>query len=350
MIVNLLIRRYCKNRFIMPKIVKRPSNKKSKPAPRKPRAPQQPVQTRRIPVSATPRPRVPGSGGSMSRLTAAMHICALSDPFCPPARNRKWPDGAGGTTVTMQLRGHLPVVAVSGSNQAYAQFFPALNYQSLVATTYLAGVYTLNSAYTALVISPNTYVGTYRVVTAGIIVRNTLPALTASGYMTVTRFSSTAGPSTSVTAGNEYSAITTTHSVVAGMEVALPFKPLGSAARAFTSLGGSPLTSWDTIAIELTGTGTSSGTVADVEMILNVECTLYPSYEIFQTWVPNTAPSNAVLANAADRVSTALTKSVTSSLENFGKEAEKVSNAVLNDLGPVGKAADLVLKGVESMF
>jgi hypothetical protein len=259
-------------------------------------------------------------------------VCAITDPFCANARGARYPDGAGGNTLTFQVRAHVSLATLSvGGTVAY--FLGSLPYSYIQAASYSAGNYTLNTTYTQTTQAQTwaAYLGTYRLTTAGIIIRNVLPALTAQGYIIVSKETTPPPVSSVIAAGDVYGNEVETRPLFAGQEVSVMFKPVGSIARTFSGGNSSTTTNtgWDNIKIEVSG-GPASTTVLDVEILYNVEFQLNLSNEGLHQFIANqnAAPAQHAI-EASNNVISKMGSIVTGGVEDVGaKVLDKVKNTV----------------------
>jgi len=263
-------------------------------------------------------------------------VCSLSDPFCQHAKGSKWPDGFGEATMTAQLRGHQTMITNSSGNDI-RYISPTIQYGIMTAASYTNPNFTLTANYSATagynIVSP--YINTYRVVSAGIIVRNICPALTAGGYIILTRQASMPAPSILVASGSVQGVDSATHSICAGMEVPIIFRELGTSSRTFVAPGVTSTTytpnGWDVVSIEIAGAPASTN-MLDIEYVYNIEFTLLPANVGLQQFLPVSGPSNSMAANVANKVSSTLSSLAYHGVEHFGKVA--VSAIVAKLAGP----------------
>jgi len=205
-------------------------------------------------------------------------VCVITDPFCPAAKNSKWPDGTSGNTLTQQFRGHVSLNTSLATGQFYYAFVPHAPYGYITGTV-AAGSVTLAASYTILQASSMlaTYGQAFRVVSAGCIIRCTASATNASGIVTLG--TSTAPQPTAVIAlGGELYQDTTVKALQPGMELSWISMPIGSTAREFSTLGtanpGPTSVDWTCLSIEMSGGPGSATTMADLEWFVNVEFTI----------------------------------------------------------------------------
>jgi hypothetical protein len=194
-----------------------------------------------------------------------------------------------------------------------------------------------------------TYGGNYRVVTAGVIIRNMLPALTASGYVIINRLGSAPALSATVTNGNTYAVDSATHPLVAGMEIPVIFRPSGSGSRAFQAqnTSGSQLTGeWDFLSIEVVGAPINTASVLDIEFVYNLEFELLNTYNSLQAILPSSAPSSGLTRQIADSASKAVGSLAHTSVNAFTAAAARYIGSKLASMGgPVTRGAGMLMLG-----
>lgn len=255
--------------------------------------------------SVVRNPQKVANNTSGSMRAACSRLCAITDPFCSQAKNAKWPDGLGGQTLTMQTRRHIALPTfTSGGNVAY--FGGSLPFAGLVAATYAAGIYTLNGTQHNVTLGSNfsTYAAQYRIVTSGIIIRNMLPALSASGYVMVSRLTVFPAVNSAVTEGIVEGTDIQTFPISSGMELALALKPVGMMSRSFANENTNTTSSsgWDVIKIELVGCPASVTNAIDIEVVNNVEFTIELSQSGLHSLVTTSAPHAPHLTTASSRL------------------------------------------------
>jgi len=252
-------------------------------------------------------------------------ICAITDPFCPLARGAKWPDGNGGETLTMQLRSHLTVPTLSsGGNISILSC--NLPYALNAAGSYATGSYTLGAAYLDATggtgTNFTTYANEYRITTAGVIIRSTLPALTAQGYIILSRMTQMIAPSTVVPAGLTTGTDVVTHPLRAGLEVPFTFRTVGSDAHMFYAQNTTTTTiaNWDALKIEIVGAPASTTAVVDIEVVYNIEFTLPATQQGLSQFIRPDVPFNPQLTAASTRLANAAAGPVYDSVEKLSEK------------------------------
>jgi hypothetical protein len=270
-------------------------------------------------------------------------ICAVTDPFCQMAKGAKWPDGLSEGSLPAQIRGHLPLASLgNGGNLIF--LFPAVSTGYLPALSHGVG-YLMASSYALApgntVVAP--YAQNYRIVSAGVIIRNVCPALNTGGYMILTRLATVPAVSTTIADGNVYGVETATHALCAGMEVPVTFRPLGSSSRAFSPIAGGavyPASGFDCVSVELVGCPNTT-TMIDIEFVFNVEFTLTEANIGLQQFLPVVAPENPMMVKIANQASTTLSSLAHTGVEAFGRAAVSAigKRVAAYFMGPAGAMA-----------
>lgn len=260
-------------------------------------------------------------------------VCAITDPFCPRAKNAKWPDGMGGNTMTMQIRYHRIVNSSTAGTLCYCS--AQLPYAYLPYGTYSAPNFTMNVAYDDVTSGTNftTYAETYRVVTWGVIIRNLQPALTASGYVTISRISTMPGEGTVIAAGQVNGAQVETHPIFAGQEIHVIGKTQGTSSRVFQPQNTTTTTTtgWEVIKVETTGVPASSA-ILDIEFVYNVEFTLPQSQVALHQFVQPVVPAAPKAIEAANVVHSRINSVVAGGVDKVGTLVMKSAGTVVEDI------------------
>lgn len=312
------------------------SNKNKKKSPKsraKPTARTRSGLADAVTIPRQVRPAAPRPKHGKTAMVEA--VCAITDPFCPRAKNAKWPDGMGGNTLTMQSRIHRNIgTLANGGRLCYAG--ASLPFSFLQSTSTSAGNYTMTNLYEDMTVGSNfsSYVDTYRVVTWGVIIRNVLPALTASGYVTISRMTVMPPESSVIAEGQVVGGQVETHPLCAGSEIYIIGKPQGTGARAFNTKNTTTTTDvgWEVLKIEISGGPTSAGSVIDLEFVYNVEFTLplaQSALHGFTTPVAPVAPkaieasqlvhsrANTIVAGGLEKVTGMVTKHAATAAEDI---------------------------------
>jgi hypothetical protein len=104
-------------------------------------------------------------------------VCSLSDPFCPAARDARWPDGVGNRTLTFQIRKSF-LIGTDAQGECAIFFRPEYPYNLNTGT--VAGLSATTGA-TWSAAQSFSGVGLYRVTTAGIRVMSNMTPMTEKG-------------------------------------------------------------------------------------------------------------------------------------------------------------------------
>lgn len=285
-------------------------------------------------VSAVPRtPHMPQRAMEM--------VCGLTDPFCKAAKGARWPDGLGQDAMTGQVRGHQSLVTYGNGTQL-GFYTPSISYNNMLASA--ANPFAMPAALSA---TPGgqavtAYSSTYRIVSAGIIIRNIASAFTTAGFIIVTRHPKLPAFSANIIAGSVYGTTASTHSLHAGMEVPLIFKEIGTNSRTFQNANTTtvqPDNGWDVIGIEIVGAPVSL-VMLDIELVVNVEFTLTETNIGLSQLTTNISPDEPQLARAANQVSTELSTMAWNGLDQFGAAAIR---AIKSKLGTKMASLAMVL-------
>jgi hypothetical protein len=265
-------------------------------------------------------------------LKAVEAVCALTDPFCKVAKGVGYPDGNGLVALPTQVRGHFKYDNAGPNGMIF--FCPGpncfLQSDNSGVASYDMGP-TWGTAPGSAVFS--TYVDTYRIVTAGIIIRNVTAALTANGYIIIRRLGEPPVVNATIPSGNVYGVEVATHPVYAGLEIPIISRPVGTSSRAFGGLNPNtipPNFDWDTIGIEIVG---APGTVfIDIEVVLNIEFTLNGANTPLMQFITPKSETKPHIVAAASKASEKMSTLVTTGVEHFGAMA---LNAIRNELAGI---------------
>jgi hypothetical protein len=270
-------------------------------------------------------------------------ICSVTDPFCDDARGGRWLDGLAFATAPFSARAHITMSTLS--NGGTVSYFAPINcpYGTLSTASYSAGNYTMGGAYASTTgsVSVGVYFTGFRVVSAGLVIRNLTSVMNTSGYVIVTREAVYPAPAAVVAAGNMVNPQVTTHPISPGMEVPVIHRPLGSAARdfaLFTASTATPITdpAWDVIKVEIVGAPVSAVSL-DIEIYYNYEMQLVDGSVLAQV-VPKSSVSNPVVNNIANKVNDALVNGNHGSLKDLEKSAvNQIEKAVKNEAKDLAK-------------
>ncbi len=289
--------------------------------------------------NVSPRPIKARSSKSKARKMGGVkqahvaRVCSVTDPFCPAAKNVKWPDGTSGNTLTMQFRKIFPVIT-DANGVAVSCYAPAAPYCA-IGSTVTAGVATFASAYVILQASSlmEAYGDTYRIVSYGAIIRCIASATTAAGYVTVGT-ATAAVPTTTLTMGQELYQEVFIKAIQPGMEISWISQPVGTGARDFIAQSTSTTgysSDWSALYLEVTGAAASATPLA-VEIFMNVEFRVAPLARNLTTIARPNPPKSTVAESAVSSAHSSLgsfieggvksvedsvTKHVKSALDNF---------------------------------
>jgi hypothetical protein len=272
-----------------------------------------------------------------NKLGAVESVCSITDPFCRKARLSKWPDGQGGGSVAYQLRGHKQISTyANGTTVVYVN--GSLPYSYIEAASTVGG-YTLQGAYSLAPGSASfvTYADTYRITSWGIVVRNVLPALTAAGFITISKQSDTPAVSAVITSGEVFGSDVLSAPIAAGMQVVAIAKPLGGLARVFSAqnAGTTETKGWEVMKIEIQGAPASATTI-DIEFVYNVEFTLGAANIGFHQFAKPDAPHNPPAMTAASHVTNSISTLIEGGVEAAGKAVLTQAEATLTTLATRG--------------
>jgi hypothetical protein len=289
------------------------------------------------------RPKRTRGGASGITVNHVRGVCSITDPFCPAAKNSKWPDGTQGNTMTEQFRGS--VVLNSGANSVEALALAAaapFGYVKSASSTSTA----VTMAATSTVYKANsmlaTYGDEYRIVSFGAIIRCIAAASSAGGYVTL----GTVGKlnaSQVITLGGELYDEVIIKAIQPGMELSWVSQPRGPTAREFRaqSTNALPAVDWTNLIIEVVGVSANTP-VLSVEWYLNVEFTCAP-YSVLAASAHNNPPKSAPAESAVSNVHTTLGSFVEGGVRSVEMAVASAANDALNTLikDPMGSLTSL---------
>jgi len=267
-------------------------------------------------------------------------VCSVTDPFCPAAKNSKWPDGTSGNTLTEQFRGNVTLSA-DAQGYGFAVFAPTAPYGYTVATVApgppavaqitAAGVNQPWQTYKANSMLA-TYGGNCRTVSAGFIVRNVASATNSAGIITVGTNTAPAA-SMNFTLGSELYNEVAVKAIQPGMEMSFVSQPRGTGARDFnsqTAYSACP-TDWSCLFIEISGANAGIA-VVNVEWFINIEFEPYPDKrELAALAKPNPPKSTAAEASVS-RVHSSLGSLIEGGVSSVESAIAKHATDALNSL------------------
>lgn len=258
--------------------------------------------------------------------------CSVTDPFCPAAKNSKWPDGTSGNTMTEQFRGNLSLSS-DADGSGLVVFVAAAPYGYIGTTDTSATVKTTVATFQPYQVSSMlaTYGAQYRVVSFGCIIRCTASATTASGLLTIGT-GEVPRVSTAYTIGQEYYDEVVVKAIQPGMEIAWVSQPRGPGARSFEYINGSgtpPLVSdWTNLWLELSGCQASTA-LLNIEWYMNLEFTVSTVNRAITTL----ARPNPPKVGSAETITSKVHNGIGSFIEGGVKEVEdRVFKAASNAL------------------
>jgi hypothetical protein len=247
-------------------------------------------------------------------------VCSVTNPFCSGAKAAGLPDGKNANTLRMQIRCHVPVTAgkqvldnstaitgVTTGNFVYIN--PSLVYAIYGANALATGNYTLTYGAAlpgnAIITTAANKITNYRVVSAGVIIRNTSNVTNSSGYLLLGVHHCDANVAgATVASGTMNYAEVQTVPLYAGMEHCWVSKPCGSSFAEFIDIpaGGSTAFNphWTSLAIEMVG-GVANTTAIDLELFFNVEVQMGGDGAL-QPFACRAIPHNPVALQAQTRV------------------------------------------------
>jgi len=258
-------------------------------------------------------PRARRSRGGKVSTAHVRSVCSVTDPFCPAAKNAKWPDGTSGNTLTEQFRGVLNV-SVDANGNGFVVFHPTVPFGMSGATItgtapgpYTGTLNALTVTYRAASMLA-TYGSNYRIVSFGCIVRCVASATQAAGIVTLgTAPCPTLGQA--VTLGQELYSETIVKAIQPGMESSWISTPAGTAARAFVAQTATnatqPSADWNALWLEISG-ATASTSPITVEYFINVEFKPLTSARALTAIAKQNPPKSTVAETAVSSVHSSL--------------------------------------------
>jgi hypothetical protein len=241
-----------------------------------------------------------------NRVSHVAKVCSVTNPFCPAAKNAKWPDGTAGNTLTEQFRG-TSSLTVDASGNFCAVYAAAAPY-GWVGSTITAGVAAFGSGYATYKANSMlaTYGDRYRIVSFGVIVRCIASATTASGVITLGTMPVPA-VSSSLTMGQQLYSEVTVKAIQPGLELSWISSPFGTGARDFVtqSTTTSATNDWNSLIIEISG-ATASSTPILVEWFLNVEFTPLTTQRALTALAKPNPPKSVAAETAVSKVHSSL--------------------------------------------
>lgn len=249
-------------------------------------------------------PRRKGAPGRAKKARGLKHVamtravCAITDPFCPAAKNARWPDGSGGNTMTVQLRGHRsPTNNASGNVGIVFVPLPPYGYADAAEA---AGVYTVAGGW--VLMQTNSLLAQYatrcRVVSFGVIARCIGSAINSGGLLTLGTVNEVA-VTQAFTVGTELFNSTRLVPLAMGTEVSWVSQPCGAGAHDFVAQGVNNGLSadWTNLVCLISG-GAASVAAVDFEWYMNCEFCLSSQSALAPVVPPNPPPNRGAIAGS----------------------------------------------------
>lgn len=321
--------------------MKRQANKRN--GKRKPRA----KASRKQPVKSTAvaflQPKrytnlQPPQYGTRAKTHSA--ICSIIDPFCIHARGAQYPDGTGGPTIPMQLRGITTAAADGTTGTGAVVFVPNPQYPKLDAASHVGSTWTWNSSSGTPPLSNSFFTSNafeVRIVSWGVVVRSQMTASTAKGSMIIQTLTQPpySGTYTSGTINTPYAQV---HALSANTEVCWISQPLGPTARNFRPLSAyvnnlSDL-DWTGLQIEVINSDTTTNIpLLSIEVVMNVEFNLLANNGLNQVARPPPT-QNKVAVTAANFALSKMSPYVEGGIQAAGRYLENIALGALKSLLP----------------
>jgi len=237
-------------------------------------------------------------------------VCAITDPFCDSSLAKPWPDETG--IKTLCGRSRATIVWASGATQ--------VNGYVMVNPAYLFGTFTNTSA-TTTVTTASTYsayvtpggfsgnINLVRIVSAGCIIRATVSASNAQGYVVLNDSATPLGLSSSMTVGDFGYGSSLSKAIYPGMELTWTSRPVGNGARQFTppnannnNFGPGNQSEWSTMILSIVGAPASASCIT-VEYFINYEATLLQDNSLANVLPPRPKASPILTKTATNTMS-----------------------------------------------
>jgi hypothetical protein len=322
----------------MPKFIGPKQQKKTKKGKKKTRAPKATVDFLQPKVISTRRPQA-----KEKRMPHHRVACALNDPFCIHARGAQIPDGVGGATFPIQLRGLYSMAAWGTNGTGIIQILANPLYPILgpsaqaanwtMATTSAAGPFN-NTFFT-------NNADSVRIVSFGAIVRSAMTATLAKGTVLL---SSVPVPNYGDTVG--IGIMNSSENLVANLSANTSLtwvsKWIGVTHSQFrpisyytTSQGALDMTS---LQIEVYGSDiTLNIPFVTVEVVMNIEFTAKSETGLAQAARPAPRPNKVGIA-AAEVVQSTHPSFIEGAITQIGSSIEKAANSALDEILSTGMA------------
>jgi hypothetical protein len=289
--------------------------------------------------NVSPRPVRPPKSRVQSSFRVGQHhvrgVCAVTDPFCPAAKNSKWPDGTSGNTFTQQFRGNTSLTADSANGNGAFVICPQAPYGYMKHTgattsstvTFPAAFTPWQTAGTSML---ETHGDIYRIVSFGVIVRSVASATNAAGLVTLGSSGTFRQPTTTLTLGSELYDEVVIEAIQPGLEVAWIAQPRTPVAR---SLGGQSVAAqisgngWSSLTIEYSGCN-NSATVLNVEWFINIEFNLKAN-DTLAALATRNPPKAPIAETATSHVHSTLGSFVSGGVEAVEKAVADAASTAL---------------------
>jgi len=199
-------------------------------------------------------------------------VCSITDPFCPAAKNSKWPDGTQGNTLTEQFRGNYTTAGTTSGTNLFC-FSPGAPFGFITTSAQAASTCTTTNSFVTYKANSlyATYGDLFRIVSFGVITRCVASATNASGIVTFGTGRPLAG-STVYNLGTELYDEVAVKAIQPGMEFSWISVPRGTGARDFggaSTASGVNLADWTSLIVEIVGP--TSGNTLNFEWFVNIE-------------------------------------------------------------------------------
>jgi hypothetical protein len=259
-------------------------------------------------------------------------ICGITDPFCDSAFGAHYPDGQAFAIVPLRNRQSLQFTTWANGG-TLIEFSPSGFPNCILApSSFTTPNYTFNTAYQSVTGSTNftSNFSQWRIVSAGMVIRNMSTVSNTSGYLLITRagLNSTLG-GTAVAGQMLYNNVTRVP-VVPGLELPIISLPIGGLARDFSAFSISTtaqqtVPNWDVLRIEAVGMQ-ANFLALDIEFFINLEMIPFDNVVYSQMVTPK-LQSNPLAIQLSTAVQNSLVKVVHRSADALaGFVARKVMN------------------------
>lgn len=138
-------------------------------------------------------------------MSLAMEACAVTNPFCPEAVGKRWPDNSMSKSTGWSITGFTTVLGTTAAGVGALMFVPNELGQLVTASGIAAPVITWNATSSPLVTMPSAVVR-WRITSWGVRVRCISPIMTTSGTCRIRLFSPVGGSSLGTTSGTSIAA------------------------------------------------------------------------------------------------------------------------------------------------